>query len=320
VIPRHVLIRCDANETIGLGHAGRSLALGAALAERFGAVPEVLGRSDPLLARFVTRVGYELLPLLAPGYGTAEVVARVGPGWAVISDSYDLDQDAVVQIAASGAMHVAIDDFASVGEWHDAIVVNPNIGSEHLAYAGARVVAAGPAYALLRPEIARLAGRPRSLAPRGRRLLVCLGGGAWPSESDALLDALAGTTFEVRATFDSDRPEAVPPDTLAEQLEWADVAIVSGGVVKYEAAAAGLPMVVAAVVPHQAIVARAFAAETGAPFGGSLSDVQPSELVALVERLAADLETRAALSARAQDLVDGRGAQRVAALVEAAEA
>jgi spore coat polysaccharide biosynthesis predicted glycosyltransferase SpsG len=305
---------------IGLGHAGRSLAVGEALAARFELVPVVLGHPDPLLSRFVSGAGYELLPLPVPGYAATEVAETVGPGWVVISDSYDLDQQAVVEIADSGALHVVIDDFAAIDQWRGAIVVNPNIGGEQFAYRGAQAVAAGPRYALFRAEIAHLADRKANLAQVARRVLVSLGGGTWPEEAEALLDVLARTPFEVRATFDSNRPEAVAPETLAQQLDWADVAIVSGGVIKYEAAAAGVPMIVVAVVPHQAEVARSFAAESGASFAGLLSEVTPSEVVDRVERLAADLEARTQLSLRSQDLVDGRGAQRVADIVEAAVA
>ena len=86
--------------------------------------------------------------------------------------------------------------------------------------------------------------------------------------------------------------------------------MVGAGQTMLEAAAAGTPTIAIPVAVNQ----RRQAARLAALGGVVLAE--PDALVDEVETLARDVERRRALSRTAQEVVDGQGARRVAALVE----
>jgi len=106
--------------------------------------------------------------------------------------------------------------------------------------------------------------------------------------------------------------EGVPASSLPQQLAWADAAIVSGGVIKYEAAVNGVPMLLVAAVAHQREVAESFAATGGGRYLGALEELDPAAVAHEASELLADSAERSRLGAAAASLVDGRGAERAA--------
>lgn len=314
-----IVVRCDASPEIGLGHASRALAVAAAVRSRFGGRITFLSAADRLLEGFLGERGIRLEPLRGGGYRPDEVLTLAGADGIVVSDTYDLDDGALAAIAAAERTHVVVDDFAELDFWPCDVVVNPNLGSGEKSYLGAAAVLVGPAYALIRQEVREAAAAPA--ARDGSRVLVCLGGGAWPESATALLAELAQLSddgVEVRATTVRPVPTgtiAVPPRDLAAELARCDVGLLSGGVVKYEAAACGLPAVLTAVVPHQEPFVRAFAATGAAVAGPPLALDTVQQLAGSVRELLADPSRRDAIGGTARSLVDGRGAERVAAAI-----
>jgi spore coat polysaccharide biosynthesis predicted glycosyltransferase SpsG len=312
---KRILVRCDARAEIGLGHVARSLAIAEALTARLGVPARFLSRSDPLVERFLAEHGVQHDPVSDTGYALGDVMSRLDNRSVLVSDSYELDAAALAAIAASGAAHVVVDDFAELAAWPCEVVVNPNVGAETFSYPGARTVLAGPRYALLRAELRALAALPRDARPAGDRLLVCFGGGAWPEAAQELLAALRDGRTAVRAATTGTVPagvERVDPRTLPQQLGWADAAVLSGGVLKYEAAAVGVPAVLVAVVAHQEAVAATFAATGAADYAGSVEAVDPVVLAADVAELLSDARRRQEMIRAGHAVVDGRGAARVA--------
>ena len=315
-----LVVRCDGGSDTGLGHAGRALALAEEIGRRLAVRPTFVSRPDPLLLRFLEGRGIDLFPVAGGGYAAEAVLAAAASEAIVLSDTYELDQSAMDAIAASGHRHLVVDDFARLSHWPCDLVVNPNLGADVAAYGGEVAVAAGPRYALLREEVRTLAIEPRGVRDRADRVLVCLGGGTWPDGSSEILDRLgrlAERGVEVRATVDADVPgvRAVSQRSLPDQLVWADVGLLSGGVVKYEAACTSLPMLLIAAVAHQREVAEAFAATGAAEYLGSLDAVAADDVAARVEALLGRTGDRHELARRAHELVDGRGVERAADLL-----
>jgi spore coat polysaccharide biosynthesis predicted glycosyltransferase SpsG len=121
--------------------------------------------------------------------------------------------------------------------------------------------------------------------------------------------------IEVAAATEESVPDGIrrcPTTELPALLRWADVGVLSGGVLKYEAAAASLPVLLVSVVAHQAAVAEGFARCGAGVYLGDAADIEPSMLLAEVRALLSDAAAREALGARAHALVDGRGVERVA--------
>jgi len=308
-----LLLRCDASPTLGLGHAARAVALAEEIGSRLAVEPVVLGRPTDTLRWFLELNGLPLEPLDGDGYCGAAVAGYARAGAVVVSDSYDLREDDLAAVAATGARHLVVDDFASLTRYDCDVLVNPNVGASASAYVGARHVLAGPRYALLRAAVRRAAASTR-LRPAGDRLLVSLGGGLWGETErglvEAIIDALpaARETRVVGRDLDLARGELVAAASLPEQLEWADAALLAGGVTRYEAAACGLPAALVAVVEHQELVAQRFADAGAALYLGPAERLAPAAAAESLERLLRDVDLRRRVSSAARSLVDARGA------------
>ena len=312
-----LLVRCDASPAIGLGHLARCFALTERLAPLVGAAPVFLVGPDPLASAFLAARGAEYELVDGTGYAVGELLDHAHGPTLVVSDTHELGESDLEAIDRAGLAHLVIDDFARLSRWPCQLVVNPNLGAQETRYAGARAVLVGPEFALLRSEISDAAGRRRPAATP--RVLVCLGGGQWPHAAQALLaelGALADDGVDVVAATESAVPAgvaAVSPATLADELASASIAVLSAGVLKYEAAACGVPAVLLAVVEHQDEVAPAFAATGAGLYLGPLAEAEPGAVVDAVRRLLGDEAKRERMTRAGRALVDGRGADRVAA-------
>jgi spore coat polysaccharide biosynthesis predicted glycosyltransferase SpsG len=111
--------------------------------------------------------------------------------------------------------------------------------------------------------------------------------------------------------FRGEPPEGVAvlaqPASLLEPLLRADAVVCTGGQTMLEAAATGAPALVLEGAPNQRRQIDMLAE------GGAVLPVSEEKVPAALERLLADASLRRRLSSRAQEVVDGRGALRVAA-------
>jgi spore coat polysaccharide biosynthesis predicted glycosyltransferase SpsG len=214
---------------------------------------------------------------------------------------------------------VAIDDFGDPGPWPCHVVVNPNLGAASVTYPGARRTLTGPRFALLRDAVRGAAAMGRDPLAPVRRILVSLGGSDVDDRARVLLETIApwgDDGVEVVATLSPERlpagVAAAPRSELPRLLAWADMAVLSGGVLKYEAAACGLPALLVAVVEHQVEVARRFAVTGAARYLGRLDRLSAFAVGTAVARLRRDADSRLRMRTVGRRLVDGRGVQRIA--------
>ncbi len=193
----------------------------------------------------------------------------------------------------------------------------------------AREVLTGPPHAILHPSVALVRAERRARA--ADLVLIALGGGAHVASHGVkiaahLVAALPGVRVELAAGFDA-RRLALPlpprcrwrfaPTGLSDALSRATVAVVGGGVTLYEAVALGTPVVAFTVAPAQRPTVRAFAARglaIGVIASGSAGQAAAA---AAAGRLLQDPASARARALRGQQLIDGRGAIRVAAALRA---
>jgi spore coat polysaccharide biosynthesis predicted glycosyltransferase SpsG len=100
------------------------------------------------------------------------------------------------------------------------------------------------------------------------------------------------------------------PDSLADALLEADLTVVGAGQTMLEAAAAGTPTVAVVLAENQRRQAERLSGL------GAVVLADTGQVAGALEALANDRERRRTLSRRAQVVVDGQGARRIAALVE----
>jgi spore coat polysaccharide biosynthesis protein SpsF len=107
---------------------------------------------------------------------------------------------------------------------------------------------------------------------------------------------------------------------MSAAMAEADLAICSFGMTAYELAAMGVPAVYACLTEdHEESASALAAAGMGLSVGVNDQDTE-TRLAAAVERLLVDKNARAQMSARARELVDGRGTSRIAELLVSAAA
>ena len=156
---------------------------------------------------------------------------------------------------------------------------------------------------------------------------------ARPSVAHASSGSIAGRMLPALASLDADLEVVVGPSyrgatdrwsvvahrdpaNLVERLAAADVALLGAGTMKFEAACLARPMVLLAAADDQPSVGSAFAATGAARYLGDGRTIDASVVVDALAALLADPPARAELGRTAARVIDGDGADRVAAAIE----
>ncbi|HLK11867.1 MAG TPA: hypothetical protein VKW76_10835 [Candidatus Binatia bacterium] len=325
------VLRCDAGPDVGHGHLGRCLALAEAAGER-GVRCRFVGRFDAAAHTRIARAGAERVEASA-ATGSAEdaaATAACARGAALlVVDGYRFDASWLDRVAPArtGVPLLVVDDFARLPRHpDDAVVVNFGVRAAALAYAGERVtVLRGPRWFLARRALRATRRGRRPPAEPPRRVLLSIGGydphglaarvaRALAQHADLEVRIVCGTPPAGAEALAAAAPGRVRLevglDGLAESLAWADACVTGGGLTKYEAAYAGVPVAALAQTEDQALENAACAAHglcVDLGFGPAVDDG------ALGRRLAgflADPARRAALRAasRASFAADSTGA------------
>jgi len=319
--PPRVLLRLEGGHRWGLGHLMRGRVLASALAERGAAVT------------FATTAGTEAEARLR---AAGEAVLAL-PAGTLLPDRPDVDVVVVDMLAQGDALAtwergrarlVAVDDRTAHGV-ADA-VINPIV---ELDAPSTPPLHRGPAYAILPPALCGHIGRHR-VRPQSERVLLAFGGsddhGIAPRMID-LLRALPGPLTVVvnrppaarygaaldRAIADHPLPieERDPQGDFFAALCDADLVLCAGGAMLFELAALGVPSAAVAGEPHERATIASLATL------GTTVDLGPHEALGphvaeAVESLLGDTARRASLSAAGRALVDGRGRERCATIIE----
>lgn len=340
------VFRCDGSLTIGMGHVMRCLSLALALRER-GCTVYFAMRSLPGNAlALVHEAGFEvgLMPKSPNGHGIALPKADVAAvltttkraqASCVLVDHYGAAAEYLRCLADAGLIMAVIDDMAerdlTAADW----LLNQNLGASILHYQTRSdcVKLLGPKYALLRPGFAKAhANLSRQFSPNDRHVLVTLGGGDTAELSLIIVGALELVTspLEVRcavgwagrlstrlskAIAASRHEVQVLQDVtnMAEQMVWADLSINAGGSTCWELCCLGVPMIVLVTSQDQALIASKLEREG---YAKNLGEWQPNGHVLVLahwtDKLLNNPRRRSEMSCKAQSLVDGHGAERVA--------
>ena len=345
-----VAIRVDGSSRIGHGHVVRCLSLASALRDRGAVVTFIGGELDVDLVDRLTGAGFAVASLPGARGDAAfdaeddasrsrDALAALGltPEWIVV-DHYGLDArwERAMRPTARGGLLV-VDDLADRPHDCDLLLDQNLVEDAEARYAGLLPATAttllGPRYALLHPDYRALHDEVGLRSGPVHRILVSFGGGdndALASHAidailyldrpdiivDVVLGAASAQVAHVRrhvASHSSIRIlDAVP--SLAPLMAAADLAIGGAGTTSWERLCLGLPAVVVTVADNQVPSARAlhdrglirWVGDVGPDVGARIGHV-------LREIVATGLDP--AWSRTAAELVDGRGAERVAALM-----
>ena len=315
---RRALLVPDCGAGVGLGHLERMLALADALRPDVVAVVAV-PVGDAGVRERVRGRGHAAVEVAGDAPARALAAAALVPSAPVVLDGYGFDPITQARLRA-GAPLVVVDD---LGQPCDCdLAVNPAPGGESLRPRGAGDFLGGPAYALLPAAV--VSARDATAADRRapRTVLLSTGatdpGGLVAAVAAALIGgdpavvvvAVVGPEMRREDLPDDARVEVLlRPPSLAEPLARATVFAGAAGTSAVQAACAGLPAVVVPVAANQAPQAAALAAVGCAQL--ATADTVATETLHLLD----DAPRREAMAAAGRALVDGRGAERVAAAV-----
>jgi len=321
-----IALRADGGPSAGLGHVRRALALAAGLAP-WADCRLLLHGDAPAVATLVQRAGVPCLPVSGEPGGTLTAVRALKASGLVV-DSYAVSVSELEALMECVRLLVVIDDsgrFPVPGH----VVVNPAPGLDPPERReGARYLL-GPRFALLAHEFAM--PPVRSWRESVERVLLVLGGATRASLMAALAlavrRAVPAATLDVVVGPAGDTPAAVTaaleriggvtlhaaPESIRPLMLDEDLAVSAGGVTLAELAAAATPTVGICLAPNQQPNLAGLARDGALLLGGVAEGPGfPEALEGALASLAADAGRRRALGERARQLVDGRGAARVA--------
>ena len=334
-----MLVRVDAGESLGFGHAMRCLALAQAWCGRGGDAVFVMAETRPQMESRIRAEGCGLtrLPVGTGSHEdateTARRAAEVRASWVVL-DGYRFGAQYQRHIRAEGNRVLVIDDAGRLGGWDAELIVDQNLGATEEVYRGrdpASRLLLGPRFAMLRREFLQWQEWRRSIPPVARTVLITFGGGEAADLTLQAVRALAGTddgpreatvvvggSPGVRETVQRAIDEAglavrVEHDTndMPALMAWADVGLTAAGSTVWEAAFMGLPSLLVIRAPNQRPIAHALERAGVATLTGPAEAVSPAVLSQSLTALAQDPDRRGEMARRGRELVDGDGAARV---------
>ena len=347
--PPALVIRADASATIGTGHVMRMLALAQAWRarpQRVAGEPAPLFLCAEIAAGLVGRLtgdGFRVAGLDAPIGSAADgqLAARaVAPGGWVVADGYRFGFAFQAAVRGGGARLMLMDDNGENGTYDCELVLNQNVAASESAYrdrAPATRLLLGTRYALLREEFVAPPAHGSRPAAQGLHVLVTMGGSDPGDATRQVLDALgqlARPRDHVTVVVGAGNPRAAALEQQLAPLRWAsarlavgvtdmaglmgrsDLAITAGGSTCWELCRLGVPMLVLGIADNQRSIVHGLAAAGAAISAGGGDAPDVDAMARQVSGLLADAELRAALAARARELVDGQGAARVCAALQ----
>jgi UDP-2,4-diacetamido-2,4,6-trideoxy-beta-L-altropyranose hydrolase len=262
-----------------------------------------------------------------------DAAARSGEGWLAI-DGYQFDIAYHAAVRRSGWPTLVVDDYAHLSRYDADVLVNQNVDAEQLTYHGQPWMKKllGPEYVLLRDEIVAAHVDHTDVAPIADRLLLTMGGGDPDNVTGVILQALAAASvrpLQIRIVIGPSNPHRAVLEQIAAQcpgaelianprgmaplFRAADLVITASGSTCWEAGYLGVPMLTVVTAENQRRIAAGLA-RRGASYNlGWHAALTPAAIVEAVSALRVDPRARASLRDAARQLVDGRGAARVAA-------
>lgn len=327
---QRLLFRCDGGQIpeVGTGHLHRCLLLAKYHMERYRSQASFLMREDKdgeaLVRGSGVPITLELIPAGAEELAVlGEAMERLRPDVCVI-DQVKVADGVLELCRRQGVISVTLDaDEAAVAEADvaiNAILENP------------RTPYSGPGFVVL-PE-AGPGGAGNEGSGNGFCVFVSAGGYDRGGLAPRIVAALrrlpeiarirvATTSGELAAQCAAaadGRIEVVEgAPELHPLLRGADLAVVSGGLTLFEAMRMGVPSVVLAQYPHQAVTAQRYATRGAAVALGLAGRMLESQVEQAVAALLSAPQQRRRLGRAASRLVDGQGLRRVAELIHICE-
>lgn len=321
-----IAIRVDGNSEIGFGHLMRTQALARQLEKR--------GAEVIFLTKNPENIKDYSVEALASNAGVTEEDCAVEnflkncQADMLIIDSYAYNQERLDRMAGLGIISVYIDDM-NRHLFNTDYVVNGNLYATELDYQGKARFLLGSEYLMMREEFGGLP--PRKIKKQAQDVLISFGAADMENLTPWILKILfnyhrfsnlnwhvvIGPVFrnlaEIEALLTNKRNVFLhhSPD-IKSLMGNCDISINAAGSTTYELAACGVPALLVVVEDNQVELARESDKRSFAINLGWHSELRKEYLFDTLDRVIEDHAVRQAMAARGQDLIDGKGAKRLA--------
>jgi len=329
---RGIFFRVDGGRSMGMGHVVRCHWLASALRETYGHPASFCMDQDDIGISAVQSRGWPVLRVAAEELGGVE-------GDALIIDLPEgVSAEAVRSLRQRNPQSlVVLMHGTCTGRIEADLIVTPIARlpdpSSWRGFRGQRYE--GPAYAILDPAFARVPRCP-SIVVLEPRILVSMGGSDPYGLTlqvlralDSMLEEPFHVTVAIGPAFLHEvelrtwlagarrRYECRREESLLDLMVNSDMALVSFGTTVYELAAAGLPGIALSITEDHAQSAEVFAQGGSLMHLGLFSAISAAQIQSAVRELMNNQQLRLGMAQRGQQLVDGKGADRVAKLLVA---
>ena len=334
----NVVIRADAGPAVGTGHVMRMMALADSCCQLGGRVTMLCGDIPRgLVQRLICR-GIDVQQLKsatcdqADAFETVALAKQLDADWIVL-DGYRFDSRYQQTVSSKDAVLMMMDDGTLADRSIVDVVLNQNVYASNEEQSDRFL--GGCQFTLLRSEfLSQAAVEPKHIRKSPKRILVTLGGcddanwtsrvlnsipfsnaqklsvdvvvGAGYRHLESLQELTRRLPFSIRIHQNVDR--------MVDLMQQVDLAVTAGGSTCYELARCGVPAIAIPVAPNQELVVAALADR------GSLIAFEPEEdftqcndrLTSAIKSLINDAAGRSQMSQIGRELVDGKGALRIA--------
>ena len=289
----------------------------------------------------------DLMPLESPHPDPSDLTRTMGlladesgesprTPWLVL-DGYQFDEHYHKAVREAGYRLLVVDDFNHLNRYDCDVLLNQNIGADRLVYTTSDDTRKllGPRFALVRSEFLTVRDKKRETPEKAKRILVTMGGADPHNTTVKVLEGLTllnDPELEVKVVVGPANPHLPEIEELVKKapftasvlsrvkdmasvMAWADLAATSSSVTSLELAYMGVPMAALVLAENQEGLAAGLVESGAAIELGSCDGLTPQRISQAVSGLLVDRLGRQAMSDAGQALVDGRGADRIMAVL-----
>lgn len=337
-----IVFRVDAAQKTGIGHVMRCMALSEELRKRNNECFFLSSIDSPRLIKKIKASGASY-DNIGTNISRREDLQKLlsfskekNIDW-IVTDHYGITSQYLSQLKLHGFKVLSIDDCARIHYFSD-IVVNQNIGAEHLHFSAGHYTKflLGPKYVLLRDEL--LQRRKKRNRNDVKKILITFGG----SDPDnltlkilRLLDSIheqvellviigpANRFYNQIKTYARRTDLKVTllrsPENMAEAYLASDVCVSAGGSSCYELAYFGIPNIIITVADNQLNIAHKLKKQNISIYLGKKDAFKATQFKDKIKELIENDSLRKNMSKNGRKLVDGKGKKRIVDCIEGSD-
>jgi len=323
---KYLLIRVDGSEGLGMGHVMRCIGLASELKSQ-NIQPIFLCQNDGLVLKKIRALGFIVKPIFKKdGFRKqTSIIIRAAKKYNTGCIVFDLNNSQTLSKLSQYANHINL--LKNAG---NKLIIIEGLGKENIAskvkLSADMIIAPyyladkakyitrnntklllGAKYFVFRQEFIKLSNRKKVIPKRAKNILVSLGGGDVSVPNQKVLKALTNIKTEKGVKIKL-APGSV---NMARLIHWADIAIIGGGLTKYEAALMGTPSIITSINSVQSESMKGFDEGGTAINLGQINKISIQNIDGAVNHLVLDHKQRQKMKVAGQKLVDGQGAARI---------